>query len=246
MPDITTILLDKNGIFAGLRNNPAENEQVDLERRRTLCIVLRAPGDGRKVSYGRSQLENVRHLWGRWKAGLETENIDQGLYQGYFGGPDTNAAIEQVAVDVLDAYEIALNQLLEGILNWQIGRTAIGQVRLALKLKPVPATILEGENSAETPSPSNKGFATHQELATENGLNSEATRKALNRWRQANAGGDGFIENHDRRPNEPQFLYDRTLVAPVLNRLRTLATRREILRTKSSGERPAKILHSRK
>jgi hypothetical protein len=84
------------------------------------------------------------------------------------------------------------------------------------------------------------GFATHQELAAENGLNPEATRKALGRWREANAGGDGFIEDHDRRPNEPQFLYDRVAVSHVLSRLKMLATRRVIRRTKTSGERPAR------
>ncbi|MGD0463432.1 MAG: hypothetical protein ABSB74_13190 [Tepidisphaeraceae bacterium] len=136
LPDITTILLDKNGIFAGLRNGAAENEQVDVGCSNALCMALRAPGDGREVSYGRSQLENVRHLWGRWKSGADTDNIDQRLHDGYFGSTDPNAGLEQTARDVLDACEIAINELLDRILIWHVGDIGRGKVRLKAILDP--------------------------------------------------------------------------------------------------------------
>ena len=93
------------------------------------------------MSYGRSQLENVRHLWGRWKSGLETDNIDQRLYDGYFGSPDANAGLEQTARDVLDACDFAINELLDRILIWHVGEVAIGKVRLRAILKPVATNI---------------------------------------------------------------------------------------------------------
>jgi hypothetical protein len=136
LPDITTILLDNNGIFAGLRNGAAENEQVDVGCSNALCITLRAPGDGRAVSYGRSQLENVRQLWGRWKSGLETGDIDQRLHDGYFGSPDPNAGLEQTARDVLDACEIAINELLDRILTWHVGDIGRGKARFRAILDP--------------------------------------------------------------------------------------------------------------
>jgi hypothetical protein len=118
----------------------------------------------------------------------------------------------------------------------------VSPIALSKEAKALPAMASPGEltGRSEPPSRPNKGVATHQELAAEYGLDPEATRNALNRWRKANAGGDGFIENRDRRPNEPQFFYDRVAVAPILNRLKMLATRREIRRAKSSGERPAR------
>jgi hypothetical protein len=136
LPDITVILLDNNGIFAGLRNGATESEQVDVGCSNALCITLRAPGDGRAVSYGRSQLENVRQLWGRWKSGVETDNIDQRLHDGYFGSTDPNAGLEQTAREVLDACEIAINELLDRILVWHVGDIGRGKARLRAILNP--------------------------------------------------------------------------------------------------------------
>lgn len=87
--------------------------------------------------------------------------------------------------------------------------------------------------------PPSKGLATSKDLAREWGVDEEATRKALDRWREKRAGGDGFIEDQDRRPNEPAFRYDRAYVRHVMEGLRDRQTRREIRRTKVSGKRPA-------
>lgn len=83
-------------------------------------------------------------------------------------------------------------------------------------------------------------LATCAELAWEYGTDPEATRKALGRWRKSHAGGDGYKEMADCRPNEPQFLYDRRVVAHVLDGLQRRRNQRDIRRTKTSGQRPAK------
>jgi len=88
--------------------------------------------------------------------------------------------------------------------------------------------------------PLGTGMATPAELAREWGTKPEATRKSLSRWRKNNAGGDGYIQNPDRRPNEPGFLYDRAKVRPVMDGLKQRQDRKAIRRTKTSGQRPAK------
>lgn len=93
------------------------------------------------------------------------------------------------------------------------------------------------------PSPSatiseNAGFLSPAELAKRNGTGPEATRKALDRWRIKNAGGDGYIQNKERRNNEPEFLYSAAAVAHVIQGVKDRETRREIRRTKSSSKRP--------
>lgn len=84
-----------------------------------------------------------------------------------------------------------------------------------------------------------KGFAGPTELATEWAVDPEAARGALNRWRKKNAGGNGYVQNTDRRPNEPEFIYDRAVVSHVMDDLKSRTERREIRRTKTSGQRPA-------
>ncbi len=84
-----------------------------------------------------------------------------------------------------------------------------------------------------------KGMATPKELAAERRLPEEATRKALQRWREGHGGGDGYIQNTECRRNEPRFLYDRAVVAHVLDALEDRTTKREIRRTKTSSARPS-------
>jgi hypothetical protein len=92
---------------------------------------------------------------------------------------------------------------------------------------PTREIVAKAEKSA--------GHLSPQELADQHGTDPEATRQALNRWRKSHAGGDGFIENQDRRPNEPQFLYLASAVESVMQALKSRQTRR----TKSSGQRTA-------
>jgi hypothetical protein len=83
------------------------------------------------------------------------------------------------------------------------------------------------------------GYFAPAQLAEQYGIDTETARKALGRWRHENVFGDGYIENPDRRPNEPRFLYERRAVAAILEAAKDRATRRKIRRTKTSGGRPA-------
>jgi hypothetical protein len=87
--------------------------------------------------------------------------------------------------------------------------------------------------------PPRKGTATVKELVEEWSVPGEAARKALDRWRQKHAGGDGYTEVSDRRPREPKYLYDRAKVCHVMEAMKDRQTRSEIRRTKTSGERPS-------
>jgi hypothetical protein len=81
-----------------------------------------------------------------------------------------------------------------------------------------------------------EGHFSAAELAAKYEVGAEATRKALDRWRENHAGGDGYTENPDRRSNEPQFLYSLKAVVSVMDGLQSRAIRR----TKTSGQRPAR------
>jgi hypothetical protein len=85
-----------------------------------------------------------------------------------------------------------------------------------------------------------EGHFSSAELATKYAVDAEAARKALDRWRRKHAGGDGYTENPDRRPNEPQFLYSLKAVVSVMEGLKSRTSLRNIRRTKSSGQRPAR------
>jgi hypothetical protein len=107
--------------------------------------------------------------------------------------------------------------------------------------QPMTTPLVDGVSAAASKDqPPRKGMATVAELASEWGVNAEAARKALDRWRNKHAGGDGFTQNPDRRPNEPQFIYERAKVYHVMEGLMQRQVRREIRRTKTSGERPAR------
>lgn len=84
------------------------------------------------------------------------------------------------------------------------------------------------------------GYFSVAELAARFSVDPEPARKALDRWRKKHAGGDGYTENADRRPNEPQFLYSARAVEHVLSAVKRRATSRELRRTKTSGQRPAR------
>src|SRR5262245_4753710 len=45
------------------------------------------------------------------------------------------------------------------------------------------------------------------DLARLFGLREDAARKRLDRWRRANAGSDGYIENPDRASRAPKYVY---------------------------------------
>lgn len=100
-------------------------------------------------------------------------------------------------------------------------------------LRPV-ADPIRANQSRETAD----GLFSSSQLAAQWKIDPEATRKALDRWREKHAGGDGYQENTDRRPNEPKYLYSAKAVNPVMESLQSRATRRSIRRTKTSSKLP--------
>lgn len=79
-----------------------------------------------------------------------------------------------------------------------------------------------------------KGLFSPEQLAERYGLPADAVRKRLERYRKHNL--DGWVENVERKPREPQYTYDHDAVKHVLDGMVSQRTRR----TKTSSERPAK------
>jgi hypothetical protein len=109
----------------------------------------------------------------------------------------------------------------------------------ALEDAELGATTLH-QAAANTAMSETEGHFSPAELAAKYNVDAEATRKAMDRWRRKHAGGDGYTENPDRRPNEPQFLYALRAVALVMEGLKNRTTGRAIRRSKTSGQCPAR------
>ena len=71
-----------------------------------------------------------------------------------------------------------------------------------------------------------EGKLSPSEIAQRYSLPVGSVRKALERWRKKNAGGDGFVENPDARKNEARFLYDLRIVGYVIDALKQRFERR--------------------
>ena len=89
-------------------------------------------------------------------------------------------------------------------------------------------------NPAAGPVEPIKGLFSPKQLAERYGLPADAVRKRLERYRKHNL--DGWVENVERKPREPQYTYDHDAVKHVLDGMVSQRTRR----TKTSSERPAK------
>jgi hypothetical protein len=77
------------------------------------------------------------------------------------------------------------------------------------------------------------GMASPRELADEYGLKLQPTRKALERWRKNHVLANGYIEITERIPNDPQFLYSRPHVKPMLEELKRKSDLKAMRRPKS-------------
>jgi hypothetical protein len=111
------------------------NGNVDLSlENKSLCLSLRPPGDGNRIGYGRSQLENVRSLWGQWKHGAQVDNVDRRLYDAYLGAVGSARSAIHIAVDVLDACADALNGITEKLLGYNFGPDAIATAKVAFRM----------------------------------------------------------------------------------------------------------------
>lgn len=84
--------------------------------------------------------------------------------------------------------------------------------------------VIEAELSCtpeivELLAPRRAGLLSASDLARMNDVDPERLRKALERWRLKHFDG-GWHEVTDRRPREPQYLYDPEAVANVIARLK--------------------------
>jgi hypothetical protein len=196
----------------------AENTVGNLasENATALSIALHAM-DRRIIDWRRETIEQLRDI-----------SLLPSEYQKICGDSERLASLLRDERDRATAVKATGNQSVEAPADLPAASDAVSS-----GLSPaVSAPTASGRDTARPP---RTGFASPRELADEWHLDRECVRKALFRWRQNHAGGDGYIQNNDRRPAEPEFLYDRTVVAPVLDRLAELATRRNI----SSGKCPA-------
>jgi hypothetical protein len=101
------------------------------------------------------------------------------------------------------------------------------------------ADVQQGGSATEAeafpPERKDGGYYSVADLAGMAGVDPEALRKRLDRWRRKNPGGE-FIQNTERRSREPGYLYSRDAVIPVIEALKTCIGTSGI----ASAKRPAK------
>lgn len=82
--------------------------------------------------------------------------------------------------------------------------------------------VTVGANPATPPAKGKaggEGFLGVKSLAQKHGVEAEALRKRLERWREKRL--DDYIENDGRKPNEEKFLYREAAVLDIIHRMRT-------------------------
>ena len=89
----------------------------------------------------------------------------------------------------------------------------------------------EGLGGANSPDERGSGLFPPSELAKQYGLNQDALRKRLERWRAKNTAGDGWVEDTGRTSREPRFLYKLSAIQHIIS---------EMGGSDPSSERPAK------
>lgn len=105
----------------------------------------------------------------------------------------------------------------------------LGRVRAILSHQPEPCSQ-GNESPRDHTGPDPQGLYSPADLARLFGLGQDALEKRLARWRKGHF--EGWIENRERRPTEPQFLYRLSVVQPIVDAM--LASR------ETSRKRPAK------
>ena len=94
---------------------------------------------------------------------------------------------------------------------------------------PLRASVVVAERLLDSPETSHKtrppaaptslhdGMASTADLANEWHTDPEQTRQVLQRWRKKH--GHGWVENTERKPSDPRFLYDRAAVSRAMEEL---------------------------
>jgi hypothetical protein len=156
-------------------------------------------------------------------------------------GPATSGGRQVVAdapvVEQLDYVAFAVHHLgvrnapaaPDALVTLGGARNYLTAVRSCLPLTPASPPPRQSK-PITVPAATGLGHLSAADLAHQYGTNADATRKHLDRWRQNRGPGDGYMENADRRENEPKYLYAAAAVAPAIQRFPS---------DKSSDERPA-------
>lgn len=158
-----------------------------------------APAEGKPVHPG-GALDPWRRAWiltRKGKKGLRyaVRWYDQGRQKTQAAGPSKRTAEE-------------LRRQKEAELN--AGRFLPSLLALA------EGGAKKAARAALTPDAKGYGFVSPRELADAHGLNGDALRKRLDRWRNSHA--DGWSENQNRKSTEAQFLYRPASVADVIQK----------------------------
>ena len=103
-PELTAILVDSHGNFAGLRQN-----QVDLAANKSLCVTVRGATNSPADFYGCSRLERVRELWSQMGRSAKTRIA---LYDRYVGSISSPYWFALTIQPMLNGLKEALNGLL--------------------------------------------------------------------------------------------------------------------------------------
>jgi hypothetical protein len=166
-------------------------------------------------------------------------------------GPATSGGRQVVAdapvVEQLDYVAFAVHHLgvrnapaaPDALVTLGGARNYLTAVRSCLPLTPASPPPRQSK-PITVPAATGLGHLSAADLAHQYGTNADATRKHLDRWRQNRGPGDGYMENADRRENEPKYLYAADAVAPAMQTLRDRQERKAIRRTKTSVERPTR------
>lgn len=85
------------------------------------------------------------------------------------------------------------------------------------------------EEGGTPPSATERAFASASDLAARHGVDQEALRKRLDRFRRQSFGPQSWIENAERGPRDPKYLYSMEAAAPIIESLKA---------RKASAERP--------
>ncbi|MEX0884993.1 MAG: hypothetical protein WD009_01010 [Phycisphaeraceae bacterium] len=88
------------------------------------------------------------------------------------------------------------------------GPEAVAAVWPEVKADLQVAAMGSGGNATPHALAVGAGYVSSADLAERYGLPPDPLRKRLDRWRKDNALGGGFIQNTERGPRDPAFLYD--------------------------------------
>ena len=161
--------------------------------------------------------------------GLYSDNIgrriDELLSMGAFDGPEYAAfriwalrANRDPDALFLEAISFLAPERKDEPCTWEAFFALAGALkRLADSLQRATDAPEAPQKHMVTSQAASAKMSTH-DLATRHGVDAEALRKRLDRWRRGHDAGYSEVSN--ARRNEPKYLYDESVVMPVIEALK--------------------------